>query len=76
MKTNISVTLSNELLVKVDKLSTTYKNRSAFIESAIAYYIKKITKSEKNKNDHKIINTNVKRLNKEALDVLSYQGFS
>jgi len=76
MKTKISVSLSNELLEKVDKLAMTYKNRSALIESAINYYLKEIRNSEKNKNDLDIINKHAKRLNNEALDVLSYQDFS
>ncbi|MCH7926932.1 MAG: hypothetical protein IID03_02960 [Candidatus Dadabacteria bacterium] len=76
MKTKISVSLSKELLEKVDKHSKTYNNRSALIDSAINSYITKITNSEKNKKDLKIINKNARRLNKEALDVLSYQGLS
>lgn len=76
MKTKISVSLSNELLEKVDKLSKTYKNRSAFIESAINSYIKKSTNPGKSNKDLEIINKYAKRLNKEALDVLSYQCFS
>jgi metal-responsive CopG/Arc/MetJ family transcriptional regulator len=76
MKTKISISVSKELIEKVNMMSENYKNRSAFIESAINSYIKEITNSEKNKNDVNIINKNAKRLNKEALDVLSYQGFS
>ena len=76
MKTKISVSLSKELLEKVDKHSKTYNNRSSLIDTAINTYITKITNSEKNKKDLKIINKNARRLNKEALDVLSYQGLS
>jgi len=76
MKINISVSLSKDLLQEIKQRSKNYINRSAFIESAINYYITKITKSENIKNDLMIINMNAKRLNKEALDVLTYQGLS
>jgi len=76
MKINISVSLSKDLLQEIKQRSKNYINRSAFIESAINYYLKEIRNSEKNNNDLDIINKNAKRLNKEALDVLSYQGFT
>lgn len=76
MKINISVSLSKDLLQEIKQRSKNYINRSAFIESAINYYLKEIRNSEKNNNDLDIINKHARRLNKEALDVLSYQGLS
>ncbi len=76
MKINISVSLSKDLLQEIKQRSKNYMNRSAFIESAINYYLKEIRNSEKNNNDLDIINKHARRLIKEALDVLSYQGFS
>ena len=57
----------------VDKISENYMNRSAFIEYAIKSYIETSTNMERNNKDLKIINKYAKRLNQEALDVLSYQ---
>ncbi len=76
MKINISVSLSKDLLQEIKQRSKNYMNRSAFIEYAINSYIETSTNMERNNKDLKIINKNAKRLNKEALDVLSYQGFS
>jgi len=76
MKTKISISLSKELIKMVDKISENYMNRSAFIEYAINSYIETSTNMGRNNKDLKIINKHAKRLNKEALDVLSYQGFS
>jgi len=76
MKINISVSLSKDLLQEIKQRSKNYINRSAFIVSAINYYLKEIRNSEKNNNDLDIINKHARRLNKEALDVLSYQGFT
>ena len=76
MKINISVSLSKDLLQEIKQRSKNYMNRSAFIEYAINSYIETSTNMERNNKDLKIINKNAKRLNKEALDVLSYQGFT
>jgi len=76
MKINISVSLSKDLLQEIKQRSKNYMNRSAFIEYAINSYIETSTNMERNNKDLKIINKNAKQLNKEALDVLSYQGFS
>ena len=73
MKVKTSITLSEDLLQAIDQLSTHFKNRSEFIESALRAYMAKMIRDEQNAKDLAIINQRVARLNKEAADVLNYQ---
>ena len=73
MKIKTSITLSEDLLEAIDKRSVPFKNRSEFIESALRAHIAKMIRDEQNAKDLAIINRQVKRLNKEAADVLNYQ---
>ncbi|HEX9665518.1 MAG TPA: ribbon-helix-helix domain-containing protein [Thermodesulfobacteriota bacterium] len=73
MKVKTSITLSEDLLEAIDQLSTQFKNRSEFIESALRAYVAKMIRDEQNAKDLAIINERVERLNKEAADVLNYQ---
>jgi metal-responsive CopG/Arc/MetJ family transcriptional regulator len=74
MKTKTSVTLSVDVLQAIDGLSGESKNRSEFIETAVRAYIAHLAREERNARDAEIINAHADRLNKEALDVLAYQG--
>ncbi len=76
MKIKTSITLSEDLLEAIDKLSVQFKNRSEFIESALRAYIAKMIRDEQNAKDLSIINRQFERLNKEAADVLNYQAIS
>ena len=49
------------------------KNRSALLERAALAYIAQIKREARDRKDIEIINRNAARLNREALDVLSYQ---
>ena len=73
MKIKTSITLSEEVLLEIDKISGESRNRSAFIEIAIRDFLKKRAKKIRDDRDLEILNTNSKRLNREAEDVLSYQ---
>jgi metal-responsive CopG/Arc/MetJ family transcriptional regulator len=73
MKVETSITVDEDLLEAVDKLSGKDKNRSEFIEAAIQAYIAQIVRHEQNAKDLDIINERADDLNKEALDVLDYQ---
>ncbi len=72
MKIETSISLSEDILDVIDKLSEKYQNRSEWIEMALRSFIAQIS-SEKNGQDIDIINKNAARLNEEALDVLTYQ---
>ena len=73
MKVKTSITLSDELIKAIDLYGQEYKNRSDFIEAAIWAFIRQMIRNQKNARDIEIINRNADRLNKEALDVLTYQ---
>lgn len=71
VRVKTSITLSRELLDNIDQVAP---NRSAFIERAARAYLARLAKAEREANDIRIINRNAGRLNKEASDVLEYQG--
>ncbi len=72
MKIKTSISVSDYLLEEMGKFISPSK-RSSFIEEAIKFYLGKLNKSKRNKKDVKIIKTNSKDLNQEAMDVLDYQ---
>ena len=73
MKTKTSITLSEDVVHAMDKLSGRYKNRSEFIELALRNYIAQLIRKQQNVKDLEIINRRADRLNEEVLDVLAYQ---
>ncbi len=72
MKT--SITLSEDLIRDVDSLVADSGNRSEFIEAAVRHFIAGQKRDEQNRRDLEIINRRHARLNKEAEDVLGFQG--
>ena len=73
MKVKTSITLSEDVLKAVNKLSEGYKNRSEFIEVALRTFIAQTLRDKRNARDLEIINRRARHLNEEALDVLAYQ---
>jgi metal-responsive CopG/Arc/MetJ family transcriptional regulator len=73
MKVKTSITLSEDVLTFIDAHSKQFANRSQFIEAALRAYMEQIQRDERNARDIAIINRHASRLNREALDVLSYQ---
>ncbi len=71
MRVKTSITLPEELLDTIDR---TDPNRSAFIERASRAYLARLEKAKREARDMQIINANADRLNKEAMDVIEYQG--
>ena len=74
MKVKTSITLSEDLIKAVDKLAGESSNRSEFIETALRSYLAQQQRDEQNRRDLEIINRRHMRLNKEAEDVLAFQG--
>jgi len=66
-----SITLPEELLKSIDHAG---QNRSAFIERASRAYLARLEKAKREARDIEIINAHADRLNREATDVLQYQG--
>ena len=70
MRVKTSITLPQELLARLDHVDT---NRSALLERAANAYLAAIERQDRDRKDREIIDRNAERLNKEALDTLSYQ---
>ncbi len=74
MKVKTSITLSEDVVEAVDELAGKSGNRSEFIENALRHYIARRKRDEENSRDLEIINRRHARLNREAEDVLAFQG--
>ena len=74
MKVKTSVTLSEDIVEAIDELAGESRNRSEFIETALRSYIARHKRDEQNRRDVAIINRRHARLNREAEDVLAFQG--
>ncbi len=73
MKMKTSITLSEEVVQKIDALSYLFGNRSALIEKAVRDLITAEEKRHNDRKDLEILNQNAEVLNDEADDVLSGQ---
>jgi metal-responsive CopG/Arc/MetJ family transcriptional regulator len=73
MKEKTSITLSSDILEKVDRLAGSEVSRSAFIERVLRVYFRERTRRKINARDLERINAAADRLNAEADDVLAYQ---
>ena len=71
VRVKTSITLPSDLLQRIDKAAS---NRSAFLEQAARGYLASMEKARREARDVEIINQHSARLNREALDVLDYQG--
>jgi len=74
MKVKTSITLSEDVVEAVDGLAGESRNRSEVIETALRSYLARMKRDEQNSHDLGIINRRATRLNREAEDVLAFQG--
>ncbi len=74
MKVKTSITPSEDVVEAVDELAGEVGSRSEFIETALRSYIALRKRDEQNSRDLEIINRRHVRLNREAEDVLAFQG--
>jgi metal-responsive CopG/Arc/MetJ family transcriptional regulator len=74
MKIKTSVTLSADLLKAIDRLPGGKGNRSAVIERAVREHVAAHARRARDERDVRIYEDNSDELNREALDVLSYQA--
>jgi len=72
-KVKKSVSLSNTVLKELAMFRKN-ENISQFIETALIYYLNELKKNERRQRDIKIINSNIKRFNKEAEENLKFQA--
>jgi len=73
MKIKASITLSEDLVIEMDKLMGRSGNRSALVEQALRDYLAAKAQQIRDAKDLEILNRRAHKLNKEAQDVLSYQ---
>ena len=76
MRVKTSITLPQELLLRVDSFTGKRHKRSEVIEAALREYLRKKNLMERDQREMEIINSNAEKLNEEALDVLEYQQVS
>lgn len=76
MKEKTSITLSKDLLARVDRLAGSKQSRSAFIERVLRKYLKDRRRASIHARDVALLNQAADRLNREAEDVLEYQASS
>jgi metal-responsive CopG/Arc/MetJ family transcriptional regulator len=74
MKEKTSITLSADLLAKIDHLAGSKLSRSAFIERVLRNYLRERARRKAHARDLQRINAAADRLNAEAEDVLSFQA--
>jgi len=74
MKEKTSITLSSEVLAKIDDLAGAKLSRSAFIERVLRIYFRDRARRKIHARDLERINAAADRLNSEAEDVLTYQS--
>jgi metal-responsive CopG/Arc/MetJ family transcriptional regulator len=73
MKQKTSITLSGDLLYRLDRLIGPGGNRSAVLEKALDAYLTDQERRLRESRDLEILNRDAARLNREARDVLGYQ---
>jgi len=74
MKQKTSITLSSDILARVDDLAGSNLSRSALIEQVLRNYFRERTRRKVQARDLERINAAADRLNLEAADVLEYQS--
>ncbi len=74
MKVKTSITLSEDLVKAIEEYGREYHNRSEFIEEAVRVFIRQLIRKQQNARDLEIINHRADYLNREAMDVLTYQA--
>jgi metal-responsive CopG/Arc/MetJ family transcriptional regulator len=74
MKEKTSITLSSDVLAKIDQLAGSRVSRSAFIESVLRNYFRERVRRKTHDRDLERLNAAAGRLNSEAEDVLTYQA--
>ena len=73
MKVKTSVSLEMEVARALDRVIGKNGSRSAAIELAVREFLERRTRQSRDARDLAIINRHAGRLNREAVDVLTYQ---
>ena len=73
MKVKTSITLSEDIVKRVNTVAETGESRSEGIERMLREGFAELDKRERDRRELELINRNADKLNEEAEDVLSYQ---
>ena len=73
MKTKTSITLSTELLYRLDRLIGAGGNRSAVMEEALSAYLTDRERRLRDARDRNILEQKSRELARESRDVIGYQ---
>ncbi len=73
MKEKTSITLSKEILTRIDRMAGSKQSRSAFIEAVLAQYLRQQARAQIEARDLELINKAADELNDDVEDVLRYQ---
>jgi metal-responsive CopG/Arc/MetJ family transcriptional regulator len=74
MKQKTSVSLSEDVLEKLEHYAGSGSSRSAYIERVLRRHFRRRERLELNERDRRKIDAAAERLNREAADVLDYQA--
>ncbi len=74
MRVRTSVTLPEELLIRIDALAGKKNMRSAIVESALLEYVSKEKPQLLNERDIQIINENADLINAQVEETLEFQA--
>ena len=74
MKEKTSITLSPDILAKVDRVAGSKLSRSAVIEQVLRDFFQEQNRRKLHARDLRRINASADLLNKEVADVLDYQA--
>jgi metal-responsive CopG/Arc/MetJ family transcriptional regulator len=74
MKVKTSLTLSEDLLERIDRMAGPEVSRSSFIEAILRDYIEARARAKREARDVALINRHAARLNEEMRDILSFQA--
>ena len=73
MKEKTSITLSKEVLTRIDLIAGSKQSRSAFIEAVLTQYLRRRARAQVEARDLELINKAATELNAEVEDILRYQ---
>jgi metal-responsive CopG/Arc/MetJ family transcriptional regulator len=74
MKEKTSITLSKDVLARIDRIVGSKQSRSAFIEAVLMQYLRRRARAQVEARDLELINKAADDLNAEVEDVLRYQA--
>jgi metal-responsive CopG/Arc/MetJ family transcriptional regulator len=76
MKTKTSLTLSGDLIARIDKLAGSKISRSSYIEQILRDFVDGLAQARKDAREVAAINRHAAQLNAEMSDALSFQANS